>query len=315
MFVELAGAQERERRMGEILNRLGSLSEDQTNKLQTLLNTQRLVNSATDPSSFPVNGDPDSIQRSLNSALAGRTETLRSNMTQVLGYSPSDSDVKELLKIQESFGGSITQASNIVAKNINQVEGGISKFLQAIDSGITEGITAVTSNINSLVEKTQQELANTVQGLLPSANSILPTGAASQFQAFLGDTNQLISKLTDSVNSQLNSVMKDIDSAFADLSNEINTSLKGIANSNIISDVTKNINQTISSTFNSVPTAPIPLNTDGQIPGSLPLNPPTDVSSAPITLPRNDPTLQLDAASQAARQAALDQALIQSRQL
>ncbi len=286
MFVELAGAQERERRMGEILNRLGSLNQEQTGQLQSLLNTQRLVNSATDPSSFPVNGDPDSIQRSLSSAMSGRNETLRSNMTQVLGYSPSDSDVKELLKIQESFGGSITEASNVVAKNINQVEGGVGKFLEAIDTGITEGITTVTSGIGLLLDKAQQELASATQDLLPSANSILPAGTASQLQSFLGDTNELINKLTDSVNSQLNSVMNDIDSAFADLSNGINTGLKGIANSNVISDITKNINQTISSTFNSVPTAPIPLNTDGQIPSSLPLSPPTDVSSAPITLPR-----------------------------
>lgn len=286
MFVELSSAQERERRMGEILNRLGSLNQEQTGQLQSLLNTQRLVNSATDPSSFPVNGDPDSIQRSLRSAMSGRNETLRSNMTQVLGYSPSDSDVKELLKIQESFGGNITEASNVVAKNINQVEGGVGKFLEAIDTGITEGITTVTSGIGSLLDRAQQELASATQDLLPSANSILPSGTSSQFQEFLGDTSELINKITDSVNSQLNSVMEDIDSAFADLSNGINTGLKGIANSNVISDVTKNINQTISSTFNSVPTAPIPLNTDGQIPSSLPLSPPTDVSSAPITLPR-----------------------------
>lgn len=286
MLVDMSGALERERRMGELLNRLGSLDNDKIKQLEKMVNAQQLINNASDPSNSPLGAPNDALQRELSSSLAGRSETLRLNMTQLLGFKPTDSDVKEISSIQSSFGGSLSTAASVVAKNINAVEGGISSFLQAIDTGITEGITAATNAAGKLISEAQEQATTAIQGLLPDTSSVLPTGTLNQLKDILNDANALTDRVTNMISSQVESTMKEIDGVLNSISEEIAAATKGIANSNIISDQTQSFKDAVSSLVNSPSTDPIPLNADRQQPSIGVISPPTDVSSAPITLPR-----------------------------
>lgn len=285
MLVDLSSAQERERRMGEILNRLGSLEPEKIAQLQTMVNAQQVIDRVTDPANSPFGSPNEALQKELSNTLAGRTETLRANMTQLLGFTPSKDDVKELVNIQNSFGGSLTTAANVVAKNINQIEGGVSSFLRSIDTGITEGLTAATTAVNNLLSSAQKEAESAVKSLLPSANTIFPTSTMSQLKDVVNDATALANRVTDMVTSQVNSAIQEVDNIMNNISNEINTAARSFANSSIIGDQVNGFKNAINSSVNSVPTPPIPPNADGQQPAVVPLQPPTDVSAAPIVPP------------------------------
>ena len=288
MLVDLSGAQERERRMSELLNRLGSLEPEKVAQLQTMLNAQQVIDRATDPANSPLGSANEALQKELSNTMAGRSETIRMNMTQLLGFTPSSNDVKELVSIQNSFGGSLTSAANIVAKNINQIEGGVTSFLRSVDTGITEGLTAATTAASNLLASAQKEATAAIESLLPSPSSIFPAGTLSQLTDVLNDTTALANRVTDMVTSQINSAMQEVDSIMSSISNEINTAAKSFASSNIISDQVDGFKNAINSSVNSVPTPPIPPNADGQQPAVVPLQPPTDISAAPITPPREE---------------------------
>lgn len=284
----MSGAQERERRMGELLNRLGSLEPEKVNQLQTMLNAQQVIDKATDPTNSPLGSSNEALQKELSNTLAGRSETIRMNMTQLLGFTPSSDDVKELVKVQNSFGGSLTTAANVVAKNINQIEGGITSFLQSVDTGITEGLTAATKAASNLLSNAQKEAESAIKSLLPSTESIFPAGTLKQLRGVINDANALADRVTDMVTSQINSTMQEVDNLLGSISNDINTAAKSFANSNVISDQVSGFKNAINSAVSSAPTPPIPPNADGQQPAVVPLQPPTDVSTAPITPPRQE---------------------------
>ena len=285
MLVDLSNAQERERRMGEIVNRLGALEPSKVSQLQTMLNAQQVIDRVTDPTNSPLGAPNEALQKELTNSLAGRSETIKANMTQLLGFTPSKDDIKELVKIQNSFGGSLTEAANVVAKNINQVEGGINSFLRSIDTGITAGLTAATTAASNLLASAQKEAESAVKSLLPSPSSFLPTGTLSQLTDVLNDTTALANRVTDMVTSQVNSAIGEVDTLMSNISSEINTAAKSFVGSAVISDQVTGVQNAISSSVNSVPTPPIPANADGQQPAVVPLQPPTDVSAAPIVPP------------------------------
>lgn len=286
MLVDMSGAQERERRMGELLNRLGSLDDNKIKQLEKMINAQQLINNASDPTNSPLGAPNDSLQKELSASLAGRSETLRLNMTQILGFTPTDNDVKEISSIQSSFGGSLSTAASVVAKNINSIEGGISSFLQAVDTGITEGIVAVTNAAGELISKAQDEVIAATKDLLPDTSSIFPTGTLNQLKDVINDANALTERVSNMISSQIESTMKEVDGIFNSISDEIAAATKSIANSNIISDQAESFKNAVNSLVNSPPTSPILPNADNEQPPIVVLTPPTDVSSAPITLPR-----------------------------
>jgi len=287
MLVDLSSAQERERRVSELLNRLGSLDPSKVSQLNTMLNAQKVIDKVTDPTNSPLGAPNEALGNELTSALASISETIKSNMTQLLGFIPSKDDVKELTKIQNSFGGSLTEAANVVAKNINQIEGGVASFLKSIDTGITAGITAATKAANDLIEKAQKDITEAVESQLPSVDSIFPTGTLNQLKDVLNDVNALKDRVTEMVTSQIDSAVAEIDKIMNDISTEINSAAKNLVNSAVNSDLVAGVKNAISSIVDSVPTPPIPPNADGQQPAVVPLQPPTDVSTAPITPPRS----------------------------
>jgi len=282
----MSGAQERERRMGELLNRLGSLDDNKIKQLEKMVNAQQLINNASDPTNSPLGAPNDSLQKELSASLAGRSETLRLNMTQILGFTPTDNDVKEISSIQSSFGGSLSTAASVVAKNINSIEGGVSSFLQAVDTGITGGIVAATNAAGELISKAQNGIIAATKDLLPDTSSIFPTGTLNQLKDVINDANSLTERVSNMISSQIESTMKEVDGIFNSISDEIAAATKSIANSNIISDQAKSFKNAVNSLVNSPPTSSILPNADNQQPPIVVLLPPTDVSSAPITLPR-----------------------------
>jgi len=286
MLVDMSGAQERERRMGELLNRLGSLDDNKIKQLEKMVNAQQLINNASDPTNSPLGAPNDSLQKELSASLAGRSETLRLNMTQILGFTPTDNDVKEISSIQSSFGGSLSTAASVVAKNINSIEGGVSSFLQAVDTGITGGIVAATNAAGELISKAQNGIIAATKDLLPDTSSIFPTGTLNQLKDVINDANSLTERVSNMISSQIESTMKEVDGIFNSISDEIAAATKSIANSNIISDQAKSFKNAVNSLVNSPPTSSILPNADNQQPPIVVLLPPTDVSSAPITLPR-----------------------------
>lgn len=296
MLVDLSSAQERERRMSELVNRLGALEPEKVAQLQTMLNAQQVIDRATDPTNSPLGSANEALQKELTNTMAGRAETIRMNMTQLLGFTPSSNDVKELVNIQNSFGGSLTTAANVVAKNINQIEGGITSLLRSVDTGITSGLTAVANSASSLLASAQKEAETAIKSILPNPSSIFPTSTLTQLNDVLNDANALANRVTEMITSQINSTIQEVDSLMNNISIEINNTAKSFANSNIIGDQVAGFKNAISSSVNSPPTPPIPPNADGQQPAIVPLQPPTDVSSAPITPPRptNDLRTRLD---------------------
>lgn len=287
MLVDLSSAQERERRVSEILNRLGSLEPEKVSQLQTMLNAQQVIDRATNPTNSPLGSSNEALQKELSNTLAGRSETIRMNMSQLLGFTPSSNDIKELVSIQNSFGGSLTTAANVVAKNINQIEGGVSSFLRSVDTGITEGLTAATNAASNLLASAQREAESAVRSLLPNPSSIFPSSTLSQLTDVLNDTSALANRVTDMISSQINSAIQEVDTILTSISDDINNAARSFANSNIISDQVAGFKNAINSSISSPPTPPIPPDADGQQPSIVPLQPPTDVSTAPITLPRS----------------------------
>jgi ElaB/YqjD/DUF883 family membrane-anchored ribosome-binding protein len=285
--------------MSEMLNRLGSLETEKLAQIEKMLKAQQVIDKAVDPTNSPLGKVNESLKQELTNTLAGRAETIRMNLTQLLGFTPTSDDVKELVKVQNSFGGSLTNAVNVIAKNINQIEGGISSFLQSIDTGITEGLTAAAEAVDKFISDAQKEIESAIKSLLPTPESLLPEGTLSQLKDIINDVNALADKVTNMITAQIDSAMQEVDNILNGISDEINTATKNFldTNINIISSQVDGFKNAVNSSATSAPTPPIPPNADNQQPAVVPLQPPRDVSPAPITPPQpaaNDLRNRLD---------------------
>lgn len=287
-FIDLSLIAERERRMEQIMVRLSSLPESELNRISQMLQAQSQINNAVQSAGAAVSGG--ALVRHIENTLAGPAQTITSNLTQLLGFVPSSSDMTELLSLQTQFGSNFSSAIASISSTINTIEGGISQLLQAIDTGVTQGIQAVTTAAQNAITQAQQQAVNAIQDALPSADSIIPQSTLDALSGVVSDINSIISvpaelanQLTSALQNQLNENITQINSALDGVSRSIQSEISGFINSVVSASQFEEL-QTITASVLSTPLGPpLPQSEFGESYDSVPLQPNSDLNSAPIT--------------------------------
>lgn len=274
-FVDQSSALERERRMQQILDRLSTLSEDELNRLDRNLEVQVLIDD-TVSSEFPITTiSKQTSESNLKVLLSSRIETVRSNLAQILKYTPTDSDIQELIKLRKVYGNSFTSSIQQISQNAYNLPGGTGSLLKVIDTGNTNiiSLTSLASsnainNVQSTILSntslsTNTVLSNTaVSSISPSAIYTLGTTQSNIFD-FIRSPSLLIPRLTSLFSDDVDSKIKRIDQKLNEISNQDNEVIAQRANSSVSFINASAIEKTIREGLSTPATNPDPISEDG----------------------------------------------------
>jgi len=262
-FVNVTQASARAEDLSNCLIRMQSLTPEQASLVQTCLNAQNTVNNAISPSNLPVSADPNNASETLRLGLEGRSEVIRNNLTNSLGFTPTNSQTTELARLSSALGTAFGTTVGTLGSVITQVEGGLNAVLAGLEQGVTSAITSVVNEGQNIINSAAAEVANSISSSLPSTSSLIPEGARN----ILSDINDL----TRSVNELTNSTVSTINSAIEGVTNELNVisttvqnNVQGFIDSNITGPIRESYNNAINNTLSQPPVPPTPTTPTGE---------------------------------------------------
>jgi hypothetical protein len=290
-FVNLEQAIERERRTEQLMVRLGSLPPEDFNKISQMLQAKSQIDSIVTSTTASVGGG-SAVARQMESTLAKSGETITSNLTQLLGFVPTSSDMSQLKLLNEQFGSNFSEATRTISSSIGSIEGGVGKLLQSLDTGVTQGIQSLATAAQNSLNDLKQQATDAAKSLLPPIDSVLPastlsaltslSSVGSSITGLLSDANKLASSLTTLVQDQVNQGAKQVTGLLDNISKDISGQVSGFINSQVTSSQFDEIKKLTSSIVSVPPTPPIPLDVNGESFPSVPIRPGTDLNSAPV---------------------------------
>jgi len=271
-FVNIHQALERERRMSQIMARMSSLSPEQLRRVATLLDAQERVDSVASANNFPMSGGQDLIQRQMNNITASQRETIMSNLTQSLGYRPSDSDIRELRTLRTQFpGDSFSSNMRVIASNVGAIPGGVGALLRGLDTGNIQGVVNSATKIAASI-LASQEIPT------PNLNNI-----SSTINSAITSITDIASEVTTAVQNQLSSGIDQVNELLNDVSRDIQVEISEFRDSILTSSQATELNELATAIASSPTTPAIPTNSVGEQYDTAPMDSNIEVSSAPVT--------------------------------
>lgn len=269
-FVDQAAALERKRRMQSLLDRISTLSEDELKRLDRVLGVQVLIDEAI-ASEFPITTVSRQTTENNNRALlSSRIETVRSNLTQILGFTPTDSDIQELIKLRRIYGSGFTGAIQRISQTINDIEGGINAVLKSIDSGITDTVDKATIAAKENLEEQQRILSTDLSTLIGNTSSIISANTINAIKSTVGDITEfinnplvLVPRLTNLFSEDIDAKIRKIDSELDAISRELQEAARQRAESNVSAQNAAVVQENVTRALNTPPTNPDPVSEDG----------------------------------------------------
>jgi len=286
-FVNLDQSIERERRMSQLMVRMGSLPEGDFQKISQMLKAQSQIDNIVDSNTTALGGG-DSVNRQLQNTMAKSGETITSNLTQLLGFVPSTSDMTELKTMNEQFGDGFSQTVKTISSSIGSIEGGIGKLLQSLDTGVTQGIQSLASAAADTLSDLKQQATEAASALLPPINSIIPQSSLSSLggglSGLLSGAGDLAGGLTGAVQKQINEGVKEVSNLLDTISKDNVKEIKEFINSSVTSSQFDELKKLTETTLGTPPSPPMPLNSNGEDFPSIPLSS-SSLNSAPVRYP------------------------------
>lgn len=262
-FINVAGAQERVTTVQNILDRFQGMSTEEAQRIYTALRAHSAIEAAADPSNMPVSSNPEAASESLRTALAGRAEIVRNNLTTALGFTPSQAEMSELTRFSNTLGSNFASTMTSLGNVVTQVEGGISAVLQGLDQGISSAINSVVSEGQRIAAEATAAAEEALKDLFPDTQSLIPEEART-FITDLTNLPNVISDLTNSVTSSINSAIEDINKELNTISTDLQNRATGFIESNITGPIQNTLSQVISTTLNELPVPPTPTTPTGE---------------------------------------------------
>lgn len=273
-FVDQAAALERERRMQDILDRISNLSDDELKRLDRVLSVQVIIDDTIN-TEFPISTvSRQTSQSNIKSILSSRIETVKSNLTQILGYTPSDSDIQELIKIRRIYGEGFTGAIRQISATINDIQGGISEVLRAIDTGVTSVIDTATKTAQLALDEANKVANAAISSITSSANAAINSVVSANtinsirsttrdLTALINNPLSLVPTLTNYFSASLDERISRIDEELNLISRELLEAASQRANSNVSAQNAAVIQNTVQQGISTPPTNPDPVAEDG----------------------------------------------------
>lgn len=283
-FVNLDQSIERERRMEQLMIRMGSLPEGDFDKISKMLKAQAQIDNIVDSNSTALGGG-DSVARQMQNTMAKSGETITSNLTQLLGFVPSSSDMTELKTMNERFGDGFPSAMKTISASIGSVGGGIGKLLESLDTGVTEGIQSIANTAYKALSDLKQQATDAIADILPPADSIIPQSTLSSLgeglSGLLSGAGDLAGGLTTAIQEQVNQGAKEVSGLLDDISKDIEKGVKEFIDSTVTSSQFDELKNLTNSILNTPPSPPVPVNENGEEFPTVPMMPGSDLNSAP----------------------------------
>lgn len=280
-FINVAGAQERVETVQNILDRFQGMSTEEAQRIYTALRAHSAIEAAASPSNMPVAGNPEAASEALRTALAGRSEIVRNNLTSALGFTPSQAEMSELTRFSNTLGSSFASTMTSLGNVVSQVEGGINSVLQGLDQGISSAINGVVAEGQRIASEATAAAQSALSGLFPNTQSLIPE-EARRFISDLTDIPNVINDLTNSVTSSINSAIEDINNELNTISTDLQNRASEFIDSNITGPLQNTLSQVISTTLNQPPVPPTPTTPTGEPFPAASATPQPGDNSAPI---------------------------------
>lgn len=273
-FVDQAAALERQRRMQEILDRVSTLSDEELRRLDRVLGVQVLIDD-TISTEFPINTvSRQTTESNIKSLLSSRIETVRSNLTQILGFNPTDSDIQELVRIRRIYGEGFTGAMRQISSTVNDIQGGVAEVLRAIDTGVTSVIDRASSIALAALNEANAAANAAISAVTTAANAAISSvvsantinsirSSVSNVTEFLNNPLVLVPRLTNLFSEDIDSRIRRIDQELNLISQELQEAARQRADSNVSSQNAAVIESTIQQGLSTPPTNPDPIAADG----------------------------------------------------
>lgn len=273
-FVDQAAALERQRRMQDILDRISNLNDDELKRLDRVLGVQVLIDDTVN-TEFPISTvSKQTSQSNIKSILSSRIETVRSNLTQILGYTPTDSDIQELISIRRIYGEGFTAAIRQISATINDVQGGIAEVLRAIDTGVTSVIDAATGAAQLALDEANRAANAVISSVTSAANAAISSVVSANtinsirsttrdLTALLNNPLSLVPTLTNYFSASLDDRIRRIDEELNLISRELQEAARQRADSNVSAQNAAVIQNTVQQGIETPPTNPDPVSEDG----------------------------------------------------
>ncbi len=264
--------------------RMGSLPEEDFDKISKMLKAQAQIDNIVDSNSSALGGG-DSVARQMQNTMAKSGETITSNLTQLLGFVPSSSDMTELKTMNERFGDGFPSAMKTISSSIGSVGGGIGKLLESLDTGVTEGIQSIANTAYKALSDLKQQATDAIADVLPPADSIIPQSTLSSLgeglSSLLSGAGDLAGGLTTAIQEQVNQGAKEVSGFLDDISKDIEKGVKEFIDSTVTSSQFDELKNLTNSILNTPPSPPVPVNENGEEFPTVPMMPGSDLNSAP----------------------------------
>lgn len=263
-FVDQSQALERERRMQTIMDRLNTLSDSELENLDRNLGVQVLIDDAK-KSQFPINTvSSQTTENNTKILLSCRIETVRSNLTQILSFTPTDSDIQELIKIRNVYGGNFTSAIRQISSVQGSIPTGTSDILKLIDTGNTSVVNTSTRIAQEKINEANTTIISANTESVVSANSALALRTSGfNITSLLNNPTQLITSLAGLFSEDMDSKIKKIDSELDAISRDSQEAAKQRSDSNISTQNADLVRSNIEQALSMLPSNPDPVSEDG----------------------------------------------------
>ena len=274
--IDVAASVERASRLQALMQRMQGLTPDRMKELEINLKAQTELDKTLNGGTA-ISAASASIDSQVRAGLERELQTVKQNLSLILGYIPPPTDVSEMQKIQTSMGSSFTSNMPTVARNINSMNGGINKLLAAIDSGIMTGVISLAQQAESATQQAVNQLTQQIPNPLQVVNVKMLSGAASQIQSLLNNPQALLNSLSSSITGTIDST----------INNVANNILKEISTQNIQNSLPF-VNTNITSSTDSSISGSVSTALTNPIPSGIPEGVNLDVAGPPINTPANE---------------------------
>lgn len=286
MFVNYSSAIQRQNNFSALMNSISNLDSDKMRRLELCLKARESIDQASNSSTLPISSDSELSERELQSIYAGRKQTVDLNITQLLGYQPSEADINELQNMRGTFGANFPTATLNLSQNINSVGGGISTVMQSIDSGISTGL----EQFNIAQQEINNQILSVTTSIVDNVKSLIPEQTINQLQQLnpsnldiFGNIGDLVNDLNTLITSNVENAIDNIDSALSDISLFNQQQDQTEITEKVPSNYFKSIQDLINSAFQSGSEQQLPTNQLGESLAIVPLINNNDLNQAPIT--------------------------------
>lgn len=256
----VAEIEERQRRMGLMLQRLGALPQEEAQRLDVVLGVQETIQAAT-VNTIITDSTP------VSAALSSREEVVRTNLTSILGYAPTRSDMNDLMSLRTTMGGGFAGTVTSLGRLVNTVEGGVASVLSAIDNGVSTAINTVITQAETAVNEALTSIHGEIDAAITDARNNAQDLIPEELRETVQDIASLPSVITGLVDTAADSVNRAIDDVNRELdgvSRSIQSEVREFIDSNINKPIRDAFTNTISATLTQQPLPPVPRNESGE---------------------------------------------------